>query len=162
MFREMRRKNQALSAEACREILSRGSTGILAVQGDDGYPYTVPLNFVLDGDRIYFHCARQGHKLDAIRRSSKVSFCVVDRDQVLPEVFSTQFASVVVFGRARVVEDPEECHHGLVKLLEKYATAFMEAGQKEIRAEWDAVQVVAIEIEWLSGKTDKRSMEANG
>ena len=71
MFREMRRKKQALPAEEVSAILHRGTSGVLALSGDDDYPYAVPISYVFDGAKLYFHCAKDGHKLDAIQRSSK-------------------------------------------------------------------------------------------
>ena len=108
MFREMRRKKQALPIEECEAVLRRGTSGVLAVLGDGGYPYTVPLSYVYDGEKIFFHCAKTGHKLDAILRESKVSFCVLDVDQVVPAEYTTYYRSVVAFGRARVLEDVSE------------------------------------------------------
>ena len=57
MFREMRRKRQALSREEISLILYRGTSGVLALSGDDNYPYAVPISYVYDGEKIYFHCA---------------------------------------------------------------------------------------------------------
>ena len=85
MFREMRRKKQALRPEDCARILAQGTSGVLALLGDDGYPYAVPLSYVYHEGRIYFHSAMTGHKLDALRRCPKASFCVVDQDQMVPE-----------------------------------------------------------------------------
>ena len=83
MFREMRRKRQALPLERCEEVLRRGTSGVLALSGDGGYPYAVPISYCYDGSRLYFHCAKEGHKLDAIRREPRASFCVIDQDQVV-------------------------------------------------------------------------------
>ncbi len=85
MFRELRRKNQQLSETEARSILKNGTYGVLSVQGDDGYPYGVPMNYVYGDDAIYFHCAKEGHKLEGFQRSDKVSFCVVGEDEVIPE-----------------------------------------------------------------------------
>ena len=87
----MRRKKQALSASACAAVLKRGTAGVLAVLGDGGYPYAVPLSYAYDksAQKLYFHCARTGHELDAIARHSQVSFCAVDKDQVMPQRSST-------------------------------------------------------------------------
>ena len=82
MFREMRRKRQALSKEECEEILLRATSGVLAVSGDDGYPYAVPLSYVYEEGKLFFHCAKAGHKLDAIFRNEKASFGVVGQDKV--------------------------------------------------------------------------------
>ena len=89
MFREMRRGRQALPKEMCEAVLSRGSHGVLALAGDEGYPYAVPISYVYEGGKLYFHCARSGHKLDAIARCPKASFCVVDQDQVVPQEYTT-------------------------------------------------------------------------
>ena len=77
MFRELRRKKQALPREICERILKDGKTGVLALAGDGGYPYAVPLNYCYENGKISFHCAKSGHKLDAINRCGKASFCVV-------------------------------------------------------------------------------------
>ena len=105
MFRPMRRNKQALSPAQCEAVLTRGSSGVLAVSGDDGYPYAVPLSYVYAGGRLYFHCAASGHKLDAVRRCSKASFCVIDQDRVVPEEYTTYFRSVIVFGQVRELTD---------------------------------------------------------
>ena len=74
MFREMRRKRQALPQEGMDAVLQKGTSGVLAVSGDHGYPYAVPLSYVYDGKALYFHCGKAGHKLDGIRRDAKASF----------------------------------------------------------------------------------------
>ncbi len=86
MFREMRRKRQALDAEEMADVLHKGTSGVLALSGDDGYPYAVPISYVYDGNKIFFHCAKSGHKLDAIHRNAKASFCVIDQDQIVPPI----------------------------------------------------------------------------
>ena len=80
MFREMRRNKQLLTEDISREILQRNTSGVLSLMGDEGYPYGVPLSYVLAGDKIFFHCAKTGHKIDAIRSCEKASFCVIDQD----------------------------------------------------------------------------------
>ena len=87
MFREMRRKKQALPKEDCAAILNRGTSGVLALAGDNDYPYAVPISYVYDGEKLYFHCAKSGHKLDAICRNPKASFCVIDQDQIVSEEY---------------------------------------------------------------------------
>ena len=103
MFRPMRRHRQQLSQGDCAAILSRGTSGVLAVAGDGGYPYAVPLSYVYQEGTLFFHCAKAGHKLDALRRCSKASFCVIDQDQVVPPEYTTYFRSVIAFGEVREV-----------------------------------------------------------
>lgn len=89
MFREMRRSKQQLPREVAVEILERNTSGVLALSGDEGYPYAVPMSYVYAEGKIYFHSAKNGHKIDAIQRNEKASFCVIDQDQIIPEKYTT-------------------------------------------------------------------------
>ena len=84
MFRPMRRFKQALSPEECRAVLERGTSGVLALTGDGGWPYAVPLSYVYADGKLYFHSAKSGHKVDAIRSCPRASFCVIDQDHIVP------------------------------------------------------------------------------
>lgn len=152
MFREMRRKKQLLSQEAATAVLGRGSAGVLAVYGDEGYPYAVPLSYVYSGNKIYFHCALTGHKLDAIRRNDKVSFCVIDQDAVVPEKYTTYFRSVIVFGRARVLEDEGEKRAALEALAARYTPDDEPGRLQEIDKSFKQVCMVELSIEHMTGK----------
>lgn len=155
MFREMRRKKQLLPREAAEKVLKDGAAGVLAVLGDGDYPYAVPVNYVYEDGKIYFHCAKAGHKLDAVRKHEKVSFCVVAQEQVVPEKFTTLFRSAIAFGKASEVEGQAEKLRAVRLLNRKYAPGLDEAGERAIRQEWDALCVVRIEIEHLTGKEAK-------
>ena len=152
MFREMRRKRQELSHEECIAVLDRGTSGVLALEGDDGYPYAVPISYLYENGKIYFHCAKSGHKLDAIRREPKVSFCVVGKNQLVPEEFTTYFTSVIAFGRATVLTDDREREAALRLQSEKYVKASKERVDAEIAKSFPAVCLVELAIEHLSGK----------
>ncbi len=153
MFRELRRKRQALPAEECAAVLLRGTSGVLALSGDNGYPYAVPISYVYDGKALYFHCARAGHKLDALRREPKASFCVVDQDQVVPEAFTTYFRSVIAFGTVREVEDPAEMRRAMELLAAKYAPASTaEERRRAMDREWPGLCVLEMTVEHLTGK----------
>lgn len=154
MFREMRRKGQQLYSEECIAVLNRGTSGVLAVSGDDGYPYAVPLSYIYDGEKIYFHCALTGHKIDAIRENDKVSFCVIDADDVVPEEFRTRYRSVIVFGRVRILEDEKEKYSAIKKLSVKYSPC-QEGTEQEIERYWDKLCVLELKIEHMTGKAAK-------
>ena len=102
MFRAMHRSRQTMPQEECAAVLERGSHGVLALAGDGDYPYAVPISYVYTNRKLYFHCAKSGHKLDAIGRCPKASFCVVDQDQVEPLAYTTHYRSVIAFGTIRV------------------------------------------------------------
>ena len=123
-MREMRRFKQALTPQECAAVLERNTAGVLALTGDGGCPYAVPLSYVwLDG-RVYFHFALAGHKLDAVRADGRASFCVVDQDQIVPEEYTTYYRSVILFGTAQVVDDPEEKRRSIDALCAKYRPGF--------------------------------------
>ena len=153
MFRPMRRSRQQLSREECEEILCRAASGVLAVTGDGGWPYAVPLSYVWHEGALYFHCARTGHKLDAIRQDARVSFCVVAQDLIVPEEYTTYFRSVVVFGRAKVLEDPAQIRAAIEILAKKYHPTDAPSHRNDvIRRESSAVTMVKITPEHITGK----------
>lgn len=151
MFREMRRKKQQLSSEETAAILKNGKTGILGVVGDYGYPYTVPVNYVYENGKIFFHGAKKGHKFDAIRSCDKVSFCVIEKDDIVAEELTTYFKSAVAFGRARILATEDEVFHAAEILGLKYYDD-KEFVDKEIKNEMPALSCVEIKIEHVTGK----------
>lgn len=157
-MREMRRFRQTLTQEECNGVLGRGTSGVLAVTGDGGYPYAVPLSYVWEDGKVYFHCAAAGHKLDAIRADDRASFCVIDRDQIVPEEYTTYFRSVIVFGRTRVLDDPREKRHAIEVLAEKYRPGFPEAMAAEIDGAWDRLCMVELAAEQVTGKQARELM----
>ncbi len=153
MFRELRRSRQALSLRDCSEILKNGTSGVLALSGDDGYPYAVPLSYVYDGSSLYFHGAKSGHKLDAIQRDCRASFCVIDQDQIIPEEYTTYFRSVIVFGRIHIVEEEPAKHAAIEKLAIRYTPDGSEsARQAEINREYPQLCILELCIEHMTGK----------
>lgn len=149
----MRRTRQQLSQQDCIDLLHRGSAGVLALRGDDDYPYAVPLSYVYKEGRLYFHSAKSGHKLDAIHRWQKGSFCVIDQDRVIPEEYTTYFRSVIAFGRLQILTDTDEIQQALQLLAQKYHPTDDAAHRTSaIQAELSAVCVFSLTIEHLSGK----------
>ena len=152
MFREMRRVKCALKLETAEKILRDGIYGVLALTGDDGYNYAVPINYAYADNKIYFHSAKTGHKLDAIARNAKVSFCVVDRHEVIAEEFTSYFTSAIAFGKIRIAEDTAEKKFALELLADKYSpNVDKNLRDKEI-ARVGAVAIMILEIEHLTGK----------
>ncbi len=152
MFRDMRRKKQLLSKDESLRILETCTAGVLGVIGDEGYPYTVPMSYVIKDNKIFMHSAKQGHKIDSIGKNNKVSFCVIDKNQVVQETFTTHFRSVQLFGKGRILENDEEKREALEALVEKYSPDFIEKGQHEITRDWERVSLIEIEIEHMTGK----------
>lgn len=153
MFREMRRKRQLLSMKDCAAILERGTSGVLALSGDDGYPYAVPLSYVYEQGKLYFHSAKSGHKLDAIRRCAKASFCVIDQDQIVPREYTTYFRSVIAFGCVHILEDDMEKRSAIGALARKYAPEDNDENRTSaIDREWKPLCMLEMTIEHLSGK----------
>lgn len=153
MFREMRRKRQLLSKQVSIDVLARGTVGILALLGDNDYPYTVPISYVYDDFKIYFHGAKAGHKINTIKKCSKASFCVIDQDNIVPEEYTTYFRSVIVFGKIRILDDEKEIKAAIEKLAIKYYPKDSETNrEKTINKEWKSLCMMEFSIEHLTGK----------
>lgn len=167
MFRPMRRKMQQLDVRETEAILDRATSGTLALIGDNGYPYAVPVSFVREGSRIYFHGAKSGHKFDAICAQPKASFCVIDADKVVPEEYTTRYRSAIAFGRVRILDDESEMMHAAALLAERYNSLESAQSRTEyIEASRAAFCMFELEIEHLTGKESaalaRQRKEANG
>lgn len=153
MFREMRRNKQQMTMAECVALLKKGKRGVLAVLGDESYPYTIPMNYYYDEvtSQIYFHSAKKGHKMDAVKGHEKVSFCVLDEGYREEGDWAYHFRSVIAFGRIHIVDREEEKEAILRKLgLKYYPDA--ESVENEIRADGPAAQCMVLSVEHLSGK----------
>ena len=153
MFRQMRRFKQQISDEECIRILKEQPRGVLSVIGDNGYPYGIPLDhwYSESDNRLYFHCAKEGHKLDAIKACDKVSYCVYDEGYRREGEWALNINSVVIFGRMHVVEDEGRKRSICENLCRKFTDdeAFLE---KEMKNAFPRVCCLEIEIEHMTGK----------
>ena len=152
MFREMRRKDREISINDAREILTKACYGVLSTMSENGYPYGVPVNYVFYNGYIYFHSAKEGHKIDNIKNNSKVSFSIVGSEEVLPDQFTTDYESVVAFGDAEEVYELEK-GEALLEIIKKYSPEFIEKGEKYIETLGSKTAVLKIDIKHLSGKS---------
>ena len=162
MFREMRRKKQYLSEEECIAILQRGSHCVLALSGDDGYPYSVPVSYAYEDGKLYMHGAMEGHKIDSIRRSDKVSFSVVDQDLNVPPELTIYFRSVIGFGRARILENEDEIRHCARLVGAKYSPGYESKAEASIARQLHHMGCIEITIEHLTGKQAIEMVKESG
>lgn len=153
MFRPIRRKTKEISIEAAKQLLTDARRGVLAVNGDDGYPYAMPINFIYDEEaqKIYFHGARVGHKVDSIKACDKICFTVYGNETIKDLDWAPYVQSTVVFGRCRLIEDQTEAIRLVKKLAMKYYPN-EELADEEIASSGKAVQLFEIQIEYLTGK----------
>lgn len=151
MFRPVRKKQNEMSAEATMELLTSARRGVLAVNGDDGYPYAIPINFLFDKEnrKIYFHGSYAGHKADALKKCDKVCFTVFGNETVKDETWAPYVQSAVVFGRCHPVEDRD------FALVKRFAMKYYPdevTADAEIMRSGKAVRMYEIDIEHVSGK----------
>ena len=153
MFREIRRKNREIDSDSAKRLLQSSRRGVLAVNGDDGYPYAIPINYLYDDEaqRIYFHGAKIGHKVDALRASDKVCLTVYGNETIKTDAWAPFMQSVVVFGRCHLMEAGPEASERLKQLAMKYYPG-EQLVDEEIAQSGKAVQVFEIKIEHMSGK----------
>ncbi len=153
MFRQMQRIKQQLTEEECIRILQQEPRGVLSVLGDDDYPYGVPLNqfYCPEDGRLYFHSGRTGHKIDALLRHDKASFCVYDSGYRKEGSWALNIRSVIVFGRIEIIDDPEKIYDIARKLCHKF-TDDEQYIENEIRHSGPRTFMFALVPEHISGK----------
>ena len=151
MFRPMRRIKQQLDRITCEEILLAEQRGVLAVLGDEGYPYAVPLDYYYTEGKLYFHGAREGHKIDAITAYPKASFCVMEPGVREEGNWFYTVRSVIAFGQVQVVEDENERAAYLLAIGRKYYPTEAEAAELAASS-LKRVHILRMDIEHLSGK----------
>ena len=148
----MRRKNQQLPDEMCSSILKKAHTGTLALIDEDNFPYALPINYAFENNPFYFHCAPEGHKLQAIRHCNKASYCEIDKDEIVPEKFTTAYRSVIVFGEIQIIEEVSTKRKALELLGRKYSPGLEQSLQEEINRAFDRTCVIELKIEQMTGK----------
>ena len=153
MFREMNRKKQQISQEECIEILKQELRGVLSVNGDDGYPYGLPINhyYCEEDGKLYFHSGKKGHKIDAIERDRKASFCVYDSGFRREGEWALNIRSVIVFGQIEIIDDKETIYDISRKLSRKFTQdeSYIEA---EIDRSGPATYMFVLVPEHMTGK----------
>ncbi|HHW43301.1 hypothetical protein GFC01_03030 [Desulfofundulus thermobenzoicus] len=139
------------------ELLNTCPVGRLGTTGRDGYPRIKPLNFVYYDGKIYFHTAKEGEKIEDIQRDDRVCF-EVDlpiaflRAREHPCQAEYLYRSVIIRGRARIIEEQNEKLFALKRLLEKYQP---DGGYGDFpAANLAKTGVVRIDIEEMTGKED--------
>ena len=153
MFRPMLRKKQQLPEQECVEILKTELRGVLSVLGDDGYPYGMPINHYYNEEdgKLYFHGGMQGHKIDAIRKHDKASFCLFDSGYREEGDWALHIRSVIVFGRIEIIEDRDKIYEIARKLSYKFTDdeAYIE---REIKHAGPRTLMFALVPEYMTGK----------
>ena len=154
MFRELLRKNKEISIEECIHILKTEKRGVLSVSGDNGYPYGMPMNhwYNEDDGKIYFHCGKAGHRLDALKKDNKVSFCVYDEGCQSADFWALNIKSVIVFGKIDIVDDQDKIIDVTTKLSYKFT---QDDGyiQKEIEQAAHKTLLLVLTPEHICGKS---------
>ena len=153
MFREIRRKKKQIDTQSAESLLEQGRRGVLAVNGDEGYPYAIPINYFYDREnqKIYFHGARAGHKIDALKACDKVCFTVYGNETIKEDAWAPFWQSTVVFGRCHLMEAGADSNAILKRFAMKYYPN-EQLADEEIVKSGKAVQLFEIEIEHLRGK----------
>lgn len=148
----MRRFKQELRQSEIKRILLNDTSGVLAVIDENGFPYAVPLSFAYTDGKIYFHSAKVGHKIDAIKNSGKATFCIIDKDDVQPEKYTTFYKSVIAFGNIKIIDDSDEILFAIKEIGQKYYPNHDNELQKEIEKNKSAFSVIRFTVESITGK----------
>lgn len=152
-MREMNQIKRKLSDEVTFDLLRKGEHGILALNGDHGYPYAVPITYLYFDDCIYFHSADHGYKIDILKRNQKACLTVILNVEVIPSKFNATFESVIVTGDISFVEHKDEKNRSLEYLLDRFSPEHKEIGMKFIHGLFgEKTSVFKMKIKEISGK----------
>lgn len=153
MFRKVRKKANEISASLAKDLIKKSRRGILAVNGDNGYPYAIPINYLYseENQKIFFHGSKVGHKVDAIKESDKVCFTVYGNEQIKEETWAPYMQSALVFGRCKLIEDEDRAMIVLKDFAMKYYPSEIMV-EEEMKKAAKATQMFEITIEHISGK----------
>jgi nitroimidazol reductase NimA-like FMN-containing flavoprotein (pyridoxamine 5'-phosphate oxidase superfamily) len=152
---EMRRKDRQISEDESNKIIDAASFGVMATVDCDGAPYAVPLNFVREGDRLFFHGAMEGHKVDNLKARPQVCVTFVGNVSFPEKNFTTVFESVILFGQAVEISDEQEKTHALKLICERFIPQNMNAFDDTINRQLKMTSVWKIKIETVTGKQRK-------
>ncbi|MDD4199959.1 MAG: pyridoxamine 5'-phosphate oxidase family protein [Eubacteriales bacterium] len=151
-FRHMRLSDNQVSDAEAGKMLEEALHGTLAIQTKEGYPITIPINFVYKDNKILFHGAKAGQKYELIQEEPMGSFCVIAEDDIRPEFITSLYASTIAFGTIKEVKDDDARMDCLMSILEKYVPTVMEKGKQYIKDSWDSVACFELDIEYMTGK----------
>ena len=104
----------------------------------------------------------KGHKLDALRREEKCSFCVIGQDEIVPERYTTRYRSVIAFGTAKILEDPTQKRAAIEALATRFNPHDPAGREQEIRDSWDHLCLVEMTIVHMTGKQSKELAQEEG
>ena len=152
MERKMHFQNRLMSREDTEALLRNNRIASLAVNGDEGKPYVVPVHYIYENGALYFHSAKYGYKMDALAKDPHVCLTIIGETHVINEAFTAAFESAVVEGRAELVEDADEKMHVAQEMIRRWTGGFNEAGQAMIDKTIGRTAMVRITIDAMSGK----------
>lgn len=153
----MFKANRQMPQEKAEKVFTQADHGTLSVNGDDGYPYAVPVNYIYENGKIYIHSAKYGYKIDMIKANSKVCFSAIINAKVVQNKFTAAFQSIVATGKIRIVTDETERRSILEKYIYKMAPDFIENGMKFVNAAIGKTELLCIDVETLTGKENMGS-----
>ena len=149
----IRRQDRLLDAASAHRLLNEGEWGTLSMVDAEGRAYAVPVNFVYDGNSaIYIHCAPEGRKMRAIMAHPDISFCVVGNVQLQPGLFTTEYESIIIEGKARIVHNDDERREALRRFIAKYSPLYIDKGVTYAEKSFHRVSILRIETDCMSGK----------
>lgn len=155
MAQTMRRRDRQIPEKQAWEILDQCDYAVLAMTAEDGSPYCVPLNVVREGQSVYFHGAQAGRKAACLQKAPRVCLTCVETCEIVPERYTTRYASAVAFGRVTEVEEPEEKARALRFLCQRYTPEHLAGAEKEITQSLRGTAVWKLTVEEITGKANR-------
>ena len=153
MFRKIRKVKNEISIEDAQKILEKAPRGVIALNGDEGFPYGLPLNFYYDKElnQIYFHGAKKGYKIDCIEKSPKASFTAMLEEGLSEDGWSMNVSSVIAYGLVEEIENPDFARDAMIKMAEKYYPN-RELIDENMEMNFKNTKMLVFHVKHMSGK----------
>ena len=148
----MRRKDLTITQEATFALIDAKEYAVLCLTDPDGKAYGVPLDYVREGESLFFHGAKEGRKIDSMRANHWACAVIVGDTTIIPEKIGRKYESAIIEGPIELIDDPEQKRQIMTWVVKKRSSAYPEKGQTVIDRMLDRVLVYKMKMEIVSGK----------
>ena len=148
----MRRKDREITDRTEIDAILHEAMVCRIGLADENGPYVVPVCFGYEDGSLYIHSAPEGKKIVMLEKNPRCCFEADICDQVIrgdrPCSWGMRYRSVIGYGTAVILTDPEEKRHGLNCIMRHYHGGTHEFSERDIRS----VTVIRIVIDSITGK----------
>lgn len=149
---QMRRMSHKMSEEETLELVKKSKYAVLSLVDVDGLPYGVPLDYIYQDHALYFHGAKEGRKIDGMKKNPRGCAVILGDTSVVPDKFGRKYSSAIIEGSMEFIDEPETKRKVMTYVVEQNSPDFKEKGNVIIEKMLNQVLIYKMNIETMSGK----------